>query len=48
MVVFVFIFIGIGGLGYVLLQKYTNSSGGSGSSSYNERGLASRAGDFGL
>ena len=48
---FLFIFIGGGGLGFVGIQKY--SSGGSSSSSqstngYSARGLAGRAGDFGL
>ena len=47
---FLVIFIGIGGLGFVGIQKYS-SGAGSGSQStngYSARGLAGRAGDFGL
>jgi hypothetical protein len=44
---FLVIFIGIGGLGFVGIQKYSSGAGQS-TNGYSARGLAGRAGDFGL
>ena len=46
---FLVVFVCVGGAGYVAMQKFNSKGSGSGSGSgYTERGMAGRAGDYGL